>query len=105
MLADATSGVFGHGYTYTAHPVAAAAALENLDIIDRDGLVEQAAARGARLQARLHEAFDDHPLVGEVRGVGLIAAVEFVAERDPPRRSTARSGSARASRGSASSAV
>ena len=81
MLADATSGVFGHGYTYTAHPVAAAAALENLDIIERDGLVAQAADRGARLQQRLHEAFDDHPLVGEVRGMGLIGAVEFVARR------------------------
>jgi L-2,4-diaminobutyrate transaminase len=85
VLADATAGVFGHGYTYTAHPVAAAAALENLDIVERDGLVDRAAARGARLQERLHQAFDDHPLVGEVRGVGLIGAVEFVAERDPPR--------------------
>jgi L-2,4-diaminobutyrate transaminase len=84
VLADATPGVFGHGYTYTAHPVAAAAALANLDIIEHDGLVEQAAARGARLHAQLHEAFDDHPLVGEVRGVGLIAAVELVARRDPP---------------------
>lgn len=85
VVADATIGVFGHGYTYTAHPVAAAAALENLDIIERDGLVEQAAARGARLQARLHEAFDDHPIVGEVRGVGLIGAVEFVERRSPAR--------------------
>jgi len=83
VVADATTGVFGHGYTYTAHPVAAAAALENLDIIERDGLVEQAAARGEHLQARLHEAFDDHPIVGEVRGMGLIGAVEFVAARSP----------------------
>jgi L-2,4-diaminobutyrate transaminase len=83
VVADATTGVFGHGYTYTAHPVAAAAALENLDIIERDGLVAQAAARGARLQQRLHEALAEHPLVGEVRGYGLIAAVEFVAERSP----------------------
>jgi L-2,4-diaminobutyrate transaminase len=85
VLADATSGVFGHGYTYTAHPVAAAAALANLDLIERDGLVEQAGSRGARLQERLHEAFDDHPLVGEVRGTGLIGAVELVASRDPAR--------------------
>ena len=51
VLADATSGVFGHGYTYTAHPVAAAAALENLDIIERDALVERAdrVASGCRL--------------------------------------------------------
>jgi len=85
VVADATTGAFAHGYTYTAHPVAAAAALANLDIIERDGLIEQAAARGMVLQARLHEAFDDHPLVGEVRGVGLIAAVELVADRSPVR--------------------
>ena len=85
VVADASKGVFGHGYTYTAHPVAAAAALENLDIIERDGLVAQAAARGARLNQRLREAFDDHPLVGEVRGIGLIGAVEFVASRSPAR--------------------
>jgi L-2,4-diaminobutyrate transaminase len=84
-VADASQGVFGHGYTYTAHPVAAAAALENLDIIERDGLVAQAAARGALLNERLHEAFDDQPLVGEVRGIGLIGAVEFVASRSPLR--------------------
>ena len=85
VVADATTGVFGHGYTYTAHPVAAAAALENLDIIERDGLVEQVRAQGARLQKQLHDAFDDHPIVGEVRGMGLIAAVEFVAAREPAR--------------------
>src|SRR6185312_3526815 len=62
VVADASKGVFGHGYTYTAHPVAAAAAMENLDIIERDGLVAQAAARGARLNERLHDAFDDLPL-------------------------------------------
>jgi L-2,4-diaminobutyrate transaminase len=78
--------VFAHGYTYTSHPLTTAAALANLDVIERDGLVEQAARRGERLQARLREAFAGHPLVGEVRGLALIAAVEFVAERDPPRR-------------------
>ena len=61
-----------------AHPLAAAAALANLDVLENDGLVAQAAARGTHLHRRLHEAFDDHPLVGEVRGRGLIAAVEFV---------------------------
>jgi L-2,4-diaminobutyrate transaminase len=85
VVADATTGVFGHGYTYTAHPVAAAAALENLDIIERDGLVARVVERGARLQQRLREAFADHPLVGEVRGLGLIGAVEFVAERSPAK--------------------
>jgi L-2,4-diaminobutyrate transaminase len=79
-------GVFGHGYTYTAHPVAAAAALANLDILEREGLVEQAAKRGAHMRERLHESFDDHPLVGEVRGEGHIAAVELVSSRSPLQR-------------------
>ena len=76
-------GVFGHGYTYTAHPVAAAAALANLAILERDGLVEQAAKRGAYLRERLVERFGDHPMVGEVRGEGHIAAVELVRSRSP----------------------
>lgn len=79
-------GVFSHGYTYTAHPVAAAAALANLAIIERDGLVEQAAKRGAYLRERLKERFTDHPLVGEVRGEGHIAAVEFVKNGAPLER-------------------
>jgi L-2,4-diaminobutyrate transaminase len=79
-------GVLGHGYTYSAHPLAAAAALTNLGIIDRENLVAQAGKRGAYLQERLQESFADHPLVGEVRGYGLIGAVEFVAGKSPPRR-------------------
>ena len=79
-------GVLGHGYTYSAHPLAAAAALTNLGIIDRENLVAQAGKRGAYLQERLQESFGDHPLVGEVRGYGLIGAVEFVASKSPPRR-------------------
>lgn len=78
-------GVFGHGYTYSAHPLAAAAALKNLEIIERDGLVNQAAKRGEYMRTRLRESFADHPLVAEVRGAGLIAAVEFVASRSPLR--------------------
>jgi L-2,4-diaminobutyrate transaminase len=79
-------GVLGHGYTYSAHPLTAAAALTNLGIIDRENLVAQAGKRGAYLQERLQESFGDHPLVGEVRGYGLIAAVEFVAGKSPARR-------------------
>ena len=59
--------------------------ITNLGIIDRENLVGQAAKRGAYMQERLHEAFGDHPLVGQVRGYGLIAAVEFVASRSPLR--------------------
>ena len=71
-------GAFGHGYTYSSHPVGAAAALANLDIIENEGLVARAADTGTYLQQRLREAFVGHPLVGEVRGQALIAAVEFV---------------------------
>jgi L-2,4-diaminobutyrate transaminase len=77
-------GAFGHGYTYTAHPIGAAAAMANLDLIERENLVEQAAERGALMQRLLRETFNGHPLVGEVRGQGLIAAVEFVEKREPP---------------------
>ncbi|WP_323023543.1 aspartate aminotransferase family protein [Castellaniella sp.] len=73
-------GTFGHGYTASGHPVAAAVALENIRIIEERGLVDNAAAAGAVLQRRLRE-LADHPLVGEVRGVGLIAAVELVADK------------------------
>jgi L-2,4-diaminobutyrate transaminase len=75
-------GPFAHGYTYSGHPVAAAAAMANLDIIEGEGLVENAATVGAYLQERLRDAFADHPLVGEVRGVGLIAAIELVEDRE-----------------------
>ncbi|MHA7874150.1 aminotransferase [Roseivivax sp.] len=70
-------GVFGHGYTYTAHPVMAAAALANLDIIEEEGLVARAGEMGAYLNATLKTAFADLPIAAEVRGKGLMAAVEF----------------------------
>ena len=73
-------GVFGHGYTYTGHPAACAAALKTLEIYKRDDLFEHAAEMGEYLQTRLKE-FDSHPLVGEVRGRGLLAAVELVANK------------------------
>jgi len=78
-------GPFGHGYTYSSHPVGAAAALANLDIIENEKLVEQAGARGDTMHRFLREAFADHPLIGEVRGRGLIGAIELVADRDQPR--------------------
>lgn len=79
-----TYGVFGHGYTYSAHPIGAAAAMANLDIIEQEGLVAAAAEQGGYLHERLQEAYGDHPLTGEIRGLGLIGAVELVARRDPP---------------------
>ncbi|GLR41691.1 aspartate aminotransferase family protein [Mesorhizobium amorphae] len=73
-------GTFGHGFTGGGHPVAAAVALENLKLIEERDLVGNARAVGAHLQARLRR-LASHPLVGEVRGVGLIAAVELVADK------------------------
>jgi L-2,4-diaminobutyrate transaminase len=81
----AQAGPFGHGYTYSSHPLAAAVALRNLDLIEDEGLVAQAASRGAFMHERLQEAFAEHPLVGEVRGQALIGALEFVQERAPAK--------------------
>jgi len=77
-------GVFGHGYTYSSHPIGAAVAMANLDIIDNEKLVMAAADRGKYMHKQLQAAFSDHPLVGEIRGFGLIGAIEFVARRNPP---------------------
>lgn len=73
-------GTFGHGYTASGHPVATAVALENLAIFEERGLIDNAAAMGRVLQKRLRD-LNAHPLVGEVRGVGLIAGVELVADK------------------------
>jgi L-2,4-diaminobutyrate transaminase len=77
-------GPFAHGFTYSGHPVAAAAAMANLDILLGEDLVGNAARVGAYLQARLRESFGKHPLVGDVRGIGLIAGIELMA--DPASR-------------------
>ena len=76
----ATAGAFGHGYTYSGHPVACAVALKVLEIYQRDEIFEKAAITGKYLQKRLAE-FSDHPLVGEVRGSGLLGAIELVADK------------------------
>lgn len=79
-------GSFSHGYTYSAHPIAAAAGLANLDIVTREDLPGNARDTGAYFQQRLIETFASHPMVGEVRGVGLMAAIEFVADRHKKQR-------------------
>ena len=83
---SAEAGVFPHGYTYTGHPIGVAAANANLDILERENLTQNCAEVGAYLLAGLHEAFDGLPITGEVRGVGLMAAVEFVADPATKRR-------------------
>jgi putrescine aminotransferase len=75
------AGEFYHGFTYSGHPVSCAVALENLNIIEREGLVERAAKMGEILRAKLHAALDDHPMVGEIRGVGLIGCIELTADK------------------------
>jgi len=73
-------GVFGHGFTYGGHPVSAAVALKAIEIYSRDRIFERAAERAPQFQARLM-ALNGHPLVGEARGLGLIAGVELVANK------------------------
>ena len=77
---SAEVGVFGHGYTYSGHPVACAAALKTLEIYQRDNIYAHAAEMGSYLQSRLAQ-LRAHERVGEVRGAGLIAAVELVNDR------------------------
>ena len=87
IIADASAerGVFAHGYTYSGHPVAAAVALETLTIYDEIDIVGHVRSVAGRFQERVR-GFADHPLVGEVRGVGLVGATELVknkATREP----------------------
>ncbi len=79
-------GAFSHGYTYSGHPLGAAAALANLDIVENEDLPGNAARTGGYFQEQMHKTFDDHPMVGEVRGVGLLGALEFVADKDAKLR-------------------
>ncbi|HEY5300840.1 MAG TPA: aspartate aminotransferase family protein, partial [Acetobacteraceae bacterium] len=74
-------GTFGHGFTYSGHPVAAAVAIETLKIYDETDIGGHVRQVGAHMQKELRRRFADHPLVGEVRGVGLIAAIELVADK------------------------
>jgi 4-aminobutyrate--pyruvate transaminase len=77
-------GVFGHGFTYGGHPVAAAVALKAIEIYSRERIFEKAAERAPQFQARL-KALGEHPLVGEARGLGLIGGVELVADKTSKR--------------------
>jgi L-2,4-diaminobutyrate transaminase len=74
-------GSFSHGYTYSGHPIGAAAANAVLDIVEREDLAGQSATKGAYLLKRLKAEFEQNPIVGEVRGVGMLAAIEFVSDR------------------------
>ncbi len=77
---SARIGTFAHGFTASGHPVGAAVAMENLDIFEERDLVGRVKALEPQFQRRLAE-FAGHPLVGEARGVGLLGALEFVADK------------------------
>ncbi len=74
-------GPIGHGWTYSAHPIGAAAGIANLKLVDELGLIANARATGAYFLNSLREALADNPIVGDIRGEGLLCAVEFVADR------------------------
>jgi putrescine---pyruvate transaminase len=78
---DPVLGTINHGYTYGAHPLAAAAALATLDVIEREQIPDRAAREGEYFLARLHALEKRHRLVGSVRGVGLMAGIEIVADK------------------------
>jgi L-2,4-diaminobutyrate transaminase len=77
-------GLLAHGFTYSAHPVSAAAGVATLDLIDRLDLMANVRDTGPYLLSQLRAALEGHPNVAEVRGVGLLAAVEFM--EDPAAR-------------------
>ncbi|HZW45911.1 MAG TPA: aspartate aminotransferase family protein [Microvirga sp.] len=75
-------GPIGHGWTYSSHPLCAAAGVANLEVVDELGVVDNAREIGAYFKSALYEAVGSNRFVGEVRGEGLMAAVEFVRDRD-----------------------
>ena len=79
---ETSDTIWMHAYTYSAHPVGCAVALKTLDIIQSEDFAAQAADKGDHLLAGLQSALGDHPHVGEVRGKGLMCAVELVADKD-----------------------
>ncbi|HEY5754805.1 MAG TPA: aminotransferase class III-fold pyridoxal phosphate-dependent enzyme, partial [Steroidobacter sp.] len=78
-------GAFSHGYTYSGHPLGAAAANACLDIVERERLADNAELVGNHLREHLVSELSSNDFVGEIRGVGLLAAIEFVADRETKR--------------------
>jgi L-2,4-diaminobutyrate transaminase len=83
--ASAEYGPVMHGFTYSGHPVGGAIGMANLDIMEREGLIENSALLGDYMLKSVRERVADHPHVGSVHGVGLIMAVEFVADKKARR--------------------
>ncbi len=78
---DASAAAISHGYTYSGHPVGAAAALAALDLIEREGVVANAAKQGGYLMERLTDLGRKSRLIGDLRGIGLMAGLELVADK------------------------
>ncbi|TBV03027.1 aspartate aminotransferase family protein [Phytopseudomonas dryadis] len=89
-IADALvqqGGVFAHGLTYAGHPVAAAVAIANLTALRDERIVERVKAdTGPYLQQLLRDTFGEHPLIGEIQGTGLVAALQFAEDRASRKR-------------------
>src|SRR5260370_11730200 len=83
--ASAEYGPVMHGFTYSGHPVGGAVGMANLDIMEREGLIDNSKTLGAYFLHRLRERLGDHPHVGSIHGEGLMRAVEFVAHKKAKR--------------------
>ena len=70
-----------HAYTYSTHPIGSAIACAMIDLIEREDFPGQAAEKGQRLMQNLQSALGDHPHVGDIRGLGLLAGVEYVKDK------------------------
>ena len=82
---QAGSGMLANGHTYMSHAVACAGALAVLDCVERDRLLDNVSAKGRRLRSALDQRFGAHPFVGDIRGRGLLLALELVEDRDAKR--------------------
>jgi len=89
-----TGGDFVHGFTYSGHPVCAAVALRNIEIIEREGLVERTRNDTGPYLAQALQRLKDHPLVGEVRSCGLLGAIEIVSNKQTGARFGGKEGTA-----------
>lgn len=83
--ASARTGAVMHGFTYSGHPVGSAIAMANLDIMEQEGLAERSAENGAYMLSQLRNSVLDHPHIGDIRGVGLMIGIEFVADKKSRR--------------------
>ena len=80
-----SDGFFGHGFTTSGHPVGAAVALANIDVLARDGLLQNSESVGRYLREQVESEFGLHELVGEIRGRGLMIGIEFDADKQARR--------------------